>query len=198
MAADPLGPWDPLGLDDAVELFGSYPRRWWIAGGRALELSEGRSWRAHGDLDVGVIRDDLPELHSLLSDWDVHVAAAGELTKWTGEPLVEARHENNLWCRRGPDEAWELDVLIGEGTEAEWIYRRDRSVRLPWRDAVLHAPDGHPYLAPEVQMLFKSGSVRPKDDVDASEVLPLLGDRPRSWLADVLPPPHPWQALLEH
>ena len=39
--------------------------------------------------------------------------------------------------------------------------------RKPWDEAVLTSADGVPYLAPELQLLFKSRDVREKDDVDA-------------------------------
>lgn len=192
-----LGPWSPLGVEAVVELLSSAPLRWWIGGGRALDLHLGRSWRAHGDTDVGVMRRDAPRAFEHLAGWDLHVAAAGRLTQWFGEPLESTRKQNNVWCRRGPDEPWRLDLTIGEGTDREWVYRRDPTLRLPWTDAVLHANDGAlSYLAPEVQLLFKSVNPRPKDDLDAAHVIPDLdGDRRRR-LAGWLPVDHPWQRLL--
>ena len=41
--------------------------------------------------------------------------------------------------------------------------------------AVLRTTDGIAYLAPELQLLFKSKNRRLKDDVDAAEVIPALG-----------------------
>lgn len=37
--------------------------------------------------------------------------------------------------------------------------------------AVLRSAAGIPYLAPELQLLYKSKGLRPKDDVDAAEVI---------------------------
>ena len=144
MASTDLGRWEPLPVAAVLGLFGGAPFRWWLSGGRALEL--------HAD-----------------------------------------RHENNLWCRPEPGGPWCLDVTVGEGTDDEGIYRRDHDVRAPWSEAVLVTPDGIPYLAPELQLLFKSTRPRPKDDVDARQVIPILeGDR-RARLSRLLPQRHPWQ-----
>ena len=131
----------------------------------------------------------------MLVGWDVQVAAAGRLSPWPGStPRAEAS-QNNLWCRESADRPWCLDVTVGDGDEECWIYRRDPTVRVRWDEAVLRSEGGIPYLAPELQLLFKSKDVRPKDDIDAHEVIPeLTGDRRRK-LRDLLPDDHPWQAL---
>ena len=196
MAAPELGPWDPLGVEEVVETFSPAPFPWWVGGGRALDLHLGRTWRRHEDTDVGVVRRDLGAVHALLSGWDLHVAAAGRLTPWRGEPLDRARHQNNVWCRRRAGGPWVLDLTIGEGSDEAWIYRRDPSVRVPWHEAVLRTGDGIPYLAPELQLLYKSTGLRPKDRMDAAEVLPHLGTRERDLLARLLGADHPWQRQL--
>jgi hypothetical protein len=196
MAAPELGPWTPLTVESVVETFAPAPFRWWISGGHALELHLQRSWRNHDDTDVGVVRSDLSDVYELLSHWSVHVAAAGQLRPWRGEPLTLDRHQNNLWCRRTAEGPWVLDITIGEGSDENWIYRRDRSVQVPWDVAVLRTPDGIPYLAPELQLLYKSNGRRPKDDVDAAEVIPSLDARERGFVASVLEPGHAWHRLL--
>lgn len=87
-----------------------------------------------------------------------------------------------------------LDGRSGDGQE--WIFRRDPSLRIDWHDAVLRSDDDIPYLAPELQLLFKSRDARPKDDVDAHEVIPDLDDRRRQFLRQWLPQDHHWQRLL--
>jgi hypothetical protein len=89
-----------------------------------------------------------------------------------------------------------MDILIGDGDDQEWIYRRDKAVRRPWPEAVLTGPDGVAYLAPDLQLLFKSTQLRDKDTVDAHFMIPLLTVGQRGFLARQLPPGHPWHALL--
>jgi len=69
-------------------------------------------------------------------------------------------------------------------------------VRVPWGEAVLTSGSGVPYLAPHLQLLFKSVRPRPKDTADAEQVIPLLEEAHRSWLANQLEADHPWQVLL--
>jgi len=191
-----LGPWGPLDLESVLAIFSSASFRWWISGGHALDLHLGCSWRRHDDTDVGVLRHDFGSAAALLPDWDMQIAAAGTLTPWRGEPLDAARDQNNVWCRRATGEPWLLDLTIGEGSAQNWIYRRDPSLQVPWDLAVLHTAAGVPYLAPDLQLLFKSKGLRPKDQIDAEHVIPELNARQRADLSRRLDQDHPWQALL--
>ncbi|MCO8127538.1 amino acid transporter [Acidimicrobiia bacterium EGI L10123] len=191
-----LGPWQPASLDEVVERFALAPFRWWIAGGHALDLHVGRSWRAHADTDVGICRTDARQLPGVLDGWEIAVAAAGELRLWSGEALSLDRHENNLWARSEADGPWELDVIVGEGDAEGWRYRRDPRLRLPWEEVVLRTRDGVPYLAPEVQLLFKAKGLRPKDEIDARQIVPTLAPDRRARLQAWLDDGHPWQKLL--
>jgi len=195
-AAGALGEWRPMPLEEAKALLAGLPVDWWISGGHALELHVGESWRSHDDLDVSLRRVDLGALAAHLSDWEVHVAADGRLRLWDGSPLLVSRNENNLWCRPGPGQPWALDVTISDGDDDEWIFRRDPRVRLPWSEAVLAAADGTRYLAPDLQLLFQSRALRPKDDEDAARVIPRLDPDRRRRLGRQLPATHPWQDRL--
>jgi hypothetical protein len=95
-------------------------------------------------------------------------------------------------CGRGPASRW----TSGAGDDDAWAYRRDPRITRPWDDAVLRSPDGVPYLAPELQLLFKSRTVRPRDQQDAEVVIPRLGPERRTALGSLLAADHPWQALL--
>lgn len=196
MANDGLGAWEPLELGELIQVFDSWPGRWWISGGVALELHLGRSWRAHDDSDVSIPRDDAVSLLVVLDGWDIQVAAAGRLTPWDGSAVAADANQNNLWCRKAPNEPWCLDVTISEGDSECWIYRRDPTLRVPWEEAVRRSEAGIAYLAPELQLLFKSKGNRPKDDQDATEVIPALNVGQQHRLRDLLPANHPWQGLL--
>jgi hypothetical protein len=56
---------------------------------------------------------------------------------------------------------------------------------------------GVPYLAPELQLLFKSMHLRSKDHGDARRVIPILENERRIWLSDHLDPDHPWQTTIK-
>ena len=187
--------WEPWDVDTVVEVLGDVDARWWFTGGHALELHVGRQWRIHEDIDVGICRDDLQALRVLLSRYEIFVSARGSLVRWTGRDLAAEHHANNLWVRDA-DGAWRLDVVVGAGTEQTWIYRRDPTLIRAWQDAVLVDSRGRRYLAPELQMLFKSKDRRAKDDVDAGLVLPTLTVGAQAMLQERLPAEHPWQRLL--
>lgn len=145
-------------------------------------------------LDVGVCRRDLSAVYQHLAGWDLHVAASGVLSPWDGRPLPAERHENNIGARRKPGGPWTLEITVGGGDDNSWWSRRDPTIRLPWADAVLVAA-GIPFLAPHVQLLMKSKTVRPKDQLDAKVAIPSLDRNQHRWLMQRLSPDHPWQAI---
>jgi len=195
MADDAFGPWRPLSLDDARAELAGCPAPWWFTGGIALELFVGTSWRSHDDIDVGIRRRDATTVfdHLRTRGWQFVVAAAGELSPWDGGDLHEGRHQNNVWCRR-PDGPWQLDMTVGEGDDERWVFRRDRAIERPWPRAVREI-DGLRFLAPELQLLFKSKDVRPKDTVDAERVIPLLDGGGLALLVAQFRAGHPWLDL---
>ena len=125
--------------------------------------------------------------------WDIHAAHEGRLDPWT---VWRGEAPNNLWLRRDLTAPWVLDLTVGEGTDTEWVYRRDAVVRRPWREAILTSRTGVPYLAPELQLLFKSKHLREKDTMDAERVIPELVADQRNFLINHLPEDHAWQQLL--
>jgi hypothetical protein len=59
-----------------------------------------------------------------------------------------------------------------------------------------------PCLRPDLQLLFKAKSSRPKDDMDFLQLLPVLSVRHRQtlwdWLDLTSPNGHRWMPALEH
>lgn len=194
----PLDNWDPLSLKETVAVFAGAPFRWWICGGVALQLYAEDAWRSHDDIDVGVHRAQAASVYTWLSPaWDLWVAARGILTRWHGQALDSSRDENNVWARKSPDGPWRFDLTVSSGNDDEWIYRRDESIRQPWNTAVRRTIDDIPYLTPEIQLLFKSKDPRPRDDLDAGKVIPLLDDQQKGFLMAGLGSEHPWRELLD-
>jgi len=73
-----------MSVTEIGDLLRDAPFRWWMGGGRALQLHLGRTWRDHADTDIGILRPDVGALGLVLDEWDLHVAAAGRLTAWRG------------------------------------------------------------------------------------------------------------------
>jgi hypothetical protein len=82
-AVTPWGVWDPAGPAEVAALFRDAGAPWWIAGGYAIELAVGRPVRAHGDIDVLVLRRDQLMVQRALAGWDWQAAdPPGTLRPW--------------------------------------------------------------------------------------------------------------------
>jgi hypothetical protein len=181
----------------ARTLVGHIPARWWVAGGWALDLFLGEQSRAHKDLDVGVLRRDLPQVLAAMPGWEFFEARGGELFG----PLTGAAREdvNSLWGRRAHSEEWVLELMLDDADGDEWVFRRDRSIRRSLDTLVRHDGEGTPYLVPEVQLLYKANQIREEDEADFARVAVRLDAASRGWLSRALSevsPRHPWLAAL--
>ncbi|MFD7864813.1 nucleotidyltransferase domain-containing protein [Streptomyces sp. NPDC057682] len=196
----PWGPWEPMALDEAVRLLAPLGGPWWIAGGYAIELAVGRAFRAHADLDVLLPRRDQLAVQRILPGAQWWAAdPPGTLRPWLpGEILPPGVHD--IWCRPGPDEPWRVQFMLDDVVDGDWVYRRDPRIRLPLDRIGRVTADGIPHLAPEVQLLYKSRSPRPKDERDFEEALAVLDEDRRSWLTETITlaegAGHPWAHRL--
>lgn len=191
--ADPAAPWNPLTPAEAVRLFGDFSGSWCVAGGWALDLFVGHQTRSHADLDILIPRQDLDRVHGFLPDWELFGANSGELTAWPSDAALDPT-THDIWCRRdgGP---WEFQLMVTDADGTDWIYRRNPVVRGGLSEMILWTGEAIPILAPEIQLLYKSRSPRPKDELDFQQILPRLGTTRRDWLADALTrtdPGNPW------
>jgi hypothetical protein len=172
--------------------------RWWIAGGWAIDLALERVTRAHEDVDVGILRRDVPALRASLSDWQFFAARGGQLTELGHDesPSIDA---HSVWCRPRGSVLWHLEVLLEMGDGVEWIYRRNPEIHRLWMDVLARSACGLPFLKPEVQLLYKSKHPRERDDEDLAVTLPALSYSARQWLRSAIAASHPnenWLAAL--
>jgi hypothetical protein len=104
-----------------------------------------------------------------------------------------------MWCRPTATDHWTIELLLDEADDETWVYRREPRIRRPISTAVRQSPEGLPYLAPEIQLLYKSNAPRERDKLDFSQTWPLLAPEARRWLRDALElvkPDHEWIAAL--
>jgi len=201
MGSGHLGPWEPLAPDDARLLFSKCAARWWVAGGWAIDLLVGRQTRSHEDFDVLVLRPEQHAVREHLHAWDVHAAdPPGTLRPWPiGEILPLSVHD--IWCRREPSAPWAFQLMIEDVDGEDWLLRRDHRIRLPLSTLAGRASrPGLPVLVAEVQLLYKSGSLREKDAADFDIARSYLSADQRHWLRDALratDPDHRWISRLE-
>ncbi|MCP2301986.1 nucleotidyltransferase domain-containing protein [Actinokineospora globicatena] len=187
--------WEPLPVTEVARLFAGFEAPWWIAGGYAIELALGRPIREHDDIDVLLLRRDHVAVQEVLAGWELWAAdPPGSLRPWLpGESLPFGIHD--IWCRRG-NGPWQLQLMIDESSTTDWISRRDPRLRRPLPTLGALDTRGIPYLAPEVQLFYKSQAPRPKDWTDFTAALPILTEAQRHWLTAALPADHPWKPHL--
>lgn len=182
-------------------VFSDCETRWWVAGGWAIDLLVGRQTRAHGDFDVLTLRSQQHLVRAHLHAWDVHAAdPPGALRPWPiGETLPASVHD--VWCRRDPSAPWSLQLMIDDVDGEDWLFRRDHRIHRPVSTLAGRASQpGLPVLAAEVQLLYKSGSLREKDVADFDIALSHLSVDECRWLRDALretSPGHDWIRRLD-
>lgn len=193
-------PWNALSISEVAEQFkyASFP--WWIAGGYAIELAVGGSFRDHADIDVLVLRKDHVQMRALLRNWDCWVAEPpGALRVWPAErTLPESVHD--VWCRRMAENTWRFQVMLDESVGNAWVSRRNKKISAPLEKITRQTEAGIPYLAPHIQLYYKAKNVREKDQVDFDAVLDRQIDLDTIWLREAITltygSGHPWLARL--
>ena len=190
--------WEPLSPEGVRAHFAAFPARWWIAGGWAIDLFVGRQTREHGDIDVAILRDDVPLLSRAIAGWDIQIPHDGSFRPWYGGPL--APHFHQFWCRPQPNAAWAFEILVEDAAAATWYFRRDHHVRAPLSSFGSVSPAGMPYVAAEIALLYKAkwhDVDRHAADFDIAA--PMLSESARVWLRAPLAtahPDHPWISRL--
>lgn len=193
--ARPEYTWSGLTPDDAAKILAPLERRWWIAGGWAIDLLLGRETRDHADLDIAMLRGDEIALPFVMRGWQIDIAHDGAFLPWSGkQPIDPPLHQ--FWTRRDPAGPWDLEVLLEDHDGARWLSRRDHRVTLPIDAFGRRTASGIPYVAPEIALFYKAkGWEIEKNAADfavASRALDVLA---RTWLRDALViahPGHPW------
>lgn len=188
--------WKPWTPDDAaarlrgIHASGQRPIRWATAGGWALDLFLGRVTRDHGDLEIVVLNDDVPAVLEAFAgpEWRWNVPTDGWLYP-LDSPAYSETHQTWLWSQT--TDAFVLDVFRDEHDGDTWICRRDSKITMPWPAVAARTASGTPYLIPEVVLLFKAKSARPKDLADLTTVLPSLTAAQRAWLRASIEQVHP-------
>ncbi len=99
--------WEPLSVEETVDLMSGLRVPWWIAGGWAIDLFLGRQTRTHGDTDVLIRRDDQLEVQRYLADWDLYKTQQPGLKPWPAGDF-QRRPFDDIWCRRTPESPWAL------------------------------------------------------------------------------------------
>jgi hypothetical protein len=140
------------------------------------------------------LRKDVLKILPALSSWEIFEARDGLLSRLREGDAPRAQ-VNSLWCRRAGDSDWTFELLLDESEEDRWVFRRDRTLQRPLALCVRHDSSGIPFIAPEIQLLYKARSVRAQDQEDFDLIAPRLDFDARTWLRTALArvePCHEW------
>ena len=184
--------WDAWTPAEVAERLEGVDATWYVLAGWALDLFQGRQTREHDDLEIGVATHEFDGIREALEEFDLFVVGGGEARPLTASALA-AHHQT--WVRERETGVWRLDVIREPWAGDVWVCRRDPRIRLARSELISLTSNGIPYAQPEVVLLFKAKTVRPKDESDFATMLPLLDTARRKWLAGALGfvhPGHPW------
>jgi hypothetical protein len=187
------GPMSPIHPTALTRVFDGAPFAWWVVGGWSLEADSRSPRRVHDDTDVAVPMADADAVREWMSGYQLWQTYPGHRPVLPGEPLPRNLHQ--MWVRRDAFSPWLMDLALTPVDGTDWVFRPDPRVRRPLSEVVRAGPDGVPYQAPEIGLLFKARHARAKDQSDLLDVLPRLDPPAREWLRDALgtvSPGHPW------
>jgi hypothetical protein len=163
-----------------------FDRPWWIAGGWAIELFVSRKLRDHEDIELGLLREDQFRLREHLRDWQwckaVTINDAGAWVEWRADEKIELPLFQ-LKADRGGEE---IEFMLNDPEHGHLLCRRNHTIALPLERAICRTCDGIPYLAPEMQLLYKAKHHREKDEADFGDAIEVMSDEQRRWLKNGL------------
>ncbi len=189
-------------LHEVARLMDGFDHPWWFAGGWAIELFVGRPLREHGDLEIGIWRDDQMALREHFSRWRwdtaITVDGAGQWVPWNIGEWMELPNFQ-LKANRIDDSSQELEFMLNDASDGQFRFRRQPSITLSVDKIVGQSREGLPHLVPEVQLLYKAKHHRPKDESDFAAAVEFMSIDQRQWLKSALQSwnaDDPWIARL--
>ena len=177
-----------------ASLMSDFEKRWFIAGGWAIDLFLDKETRPHGDIEIAVFRDDQICLQNYLEKWTLKTAVNGRLKAWKKHEFLRLPlHEIHCFDQSG--ESF-LEVLFNEAKNGEWIFRRNAKITKPISESFSISKTGIKFLRPEIVLLYKSKNPRAKDEQDFQAAVNFLDIENKEWLKNALsicyPQKHRW------
>jgi hypothetical protein len=170
---------------------------WCVAAGWALDLFRGSQTREHGDIEIAIPAATFAEVRDRFPGYAFDAVGSGRIWENAAPGVLAATHQT--WLRDPATGNYLLDVFREPHDGQMWVCRRDETIRLPYSKIIHCTPDGIPYLAPELVLLFKAKHARTKDQADFDATIPLMTPAQRTALAGLLARVHPghrWLANL--
>jgi hypothetical protein len=182
-----------------------FPRPWWVGGGWSIDLWAGGQSREHEDIEICVLRSDQGTARAYCAGWQPFTPVNERWAPLAGDEWLEAPR-SMLQLQRAPETVMTVEgmpptfeFILNDVADSQWIYTGEPSIRVPLDRVVVHSPLGLRVTAPEVLLLHKACSHRPKDEHDFRRVRDRLGADQRAWLKRQIArirPDDPWLPQL--
>ncbi len=158
---------------------------WFVAGGWAIDLFLEKETRSHQDIEIAIFRKDQIALQDYFDGWLLQKIVNGESLIWhRNEWLTLPAHE--IHCFNETVQPPQIEILLNESNETEWLYRRNQKIRRSLFKIQLESSAGIKFLCPEVVLLYKSKNPRAKDEQDFQAVVKRLDAEQKEWLKDAI------------
>lgn len=155
---------------------------WGFGGGWAIDGTVGKVTREHNDVDIYILREDLPEWREVWPD-ALWYKMVDDREVELGEGETPDASVTTLHVRDG--EAF-YEILLMNTQGEDWVYEGDVRVTMPVEEAFVAGAERLPFLNPAIALLVKSKQLREKDVKDFKAVLPYLSDFEAQWLLKAL------------
>jgi hypothetical protein len=192
----PLEAWRAWSPEEAAERLQDCGAPWCVVGGWAIDLALGRVTREHEDLEIGVPRGAFPQVRRHLERQGFVLYEVGDGETRRLRPDDAPRPDRyQVWIEDPSETLWRLDVMQEPTEPPIWRTRRHPDIQAAFGFMVATGPI--PHLKPHGVLLYKAKWMRPKDEADLANALPLLSAKERAWLVEAIELAHPGHAWTE-
>ena len=174
--------WQPLNL--AYIKLKLKDLEWILAGGFALEHFYGKAYRLNGDIDIIIKRSHQRQLTKYFEPRNIYVAYKGKLSPFSSNQYYE-KPIQDIWILSDDNHFWCLQIMLIDEVNGKWRYKRNTAIQLPYEEIYLEK-EGIKILKPEIQLLYKSKSIRAKDQLDFEMIQQKLSIEAKAWLNNSL------------
>lgn len=157
---------------------------WILAGGFALELFYGATYRPHGDIDIIIKRSQQRLLVNHFELGKIYIAYKGKLSPFSLNQLYE-KPIQDIWILSYNNQSWCLQIMLVDEVDRQWVYKRNSAIKLPYEE-IYFEKEEIKILKPEIQLLYKSKSIRAKDQLDFEMINEKLTIPAKEWLKNSL------------
>lgn len=182
MALPDFDNWCPLSVKEIAVALRNL--EWILAGGFALEEFVGKPYRKHADIDVLIERKDQKLLTNYIDASRIFVAEDSKLKLFEKDKYYDSPIQD-IWILSEDFSRWCLQIMLYDTEDDFWIYKRNKNIKLP-QNELFWIKNGIKIIKPEIQLLYKSNNVRPKDEYDFETIEKELSQKSKRWLNDAL------------